>query len=85
MEMPFALENNGSQVYIPLSSIKIGSEKKSVFVLESNNQVRELYIETGEIVGDCIEIIFGLDTGQKLIIDGHRNLKSGQYAVENNE
>lgn len=85
VEIPFLLENNGTQLYIPLSSINVGSEKKSVFVVESNNQAKEVYIETGDIFGSSIEVLSGLEVGQKLVIQGQKSIRDGQFVNEVNE
>lgn len=62
-------ESISSDVYLlPLSSIKISSEKSVVFTLNSNNEIVENEVILGNIVGESIEVLDGLDKEMSIIL-----------------
>lgn len=79
--MQFKLQNNEETIYIPLSSVNIGNEQMSVFVIGEDNKVTETFITTGDVIGSNIEVLEGLTVGQNIIIDGQRSVRDGQIVA----
>ncbi|OGJ52048.1 hypothetical protein A2335_04735 [Candidatus Peregrinibacteria bacterium RIFOXYB2_FULL_32_7] len=64
------------KIFIPMKNIKISNSEYSVFVYE-NGLAIEKTIEIGNIFGDMVEIISGLNQGDILIISNTQDLKDG--------
>ncbi len=63
-------------ILVPLDSVKFMKEGKSVFIVEEG-KAREIPVVTGDIVGEKIEILDGLKTGELLVVEGQHYLKTG--------
>jgi RND family efflux transporter MFP subunit len=74
-------------ILIPKFSIKKVGQLSGVYTLENNNLIRLRFIKTGKVYGNNIEVLSGLDIGDKIItypldkvFDGIRAKKS--YSVD---
>lgn len=77
VDVSISLNNRGSDtVFVPLKSVNITPTERFVFVAE-NGQAKKVPVEIGEIEGDKIEIITGINNGDKLITEGSKNLEEG--------
>jgi RND family efflux transporter MFP subunit len=64
------INNNNTQIYIPLSSI-FTDHSKSSFVWKINNgKVNKVEVQTGKLQQNKIEIIKGLHSGDKIAVSG---------------
>lgn len=63
--------------FVPLEAVTIGQRKTEVFVAE-NGKAKSREIKTGEVIGSKIEIIAGLQAGDKVVVKNGRNLQDGQ-------
>ena len=66
--------------FIPLEAVNIGQKKNEVFVIR-NGQAEKREIETGEIIGRQIEIKEGLKENEMVVIEGNRNLQTGEVVI----
>jgi multidrug efflux pump subunit AcrA (membrane-fusion protein) len=66
--------------FIPLEAVNIGQKKNEVFVIR-NGQAEKREIETGEIIGRQIEIKEGLKENEMVVIEGNRNLQTGETVI----
>ena len=65
-----------NKYFLPLEAIKIGQTRSTVFVIEDNvAHVRE--VETGRVFGEYVEVVAGLNQGEKIAVTGSRNLQDG--------
>lgn len=74
---------NPSAIMIPQSIISENAEgNQYVYVIKNINGnygvARQVIITTGKTQGDVIEILSGVSTGDKLIVEGARSVKNGQ-------
>lgn len=70
--------NQGNRVFIPLNSIHLSESDKFVWVLDENNQTSLQAIETGEIIGEFIEVKNGLEGNEKIIRTSSSFLTEGE-------
>ncbi len=76
----FLSVENGGNFFLPIEAVNIGQTKKDVFVIE-NGLAKMTSVETGKIIGKQIEIVSGLEKGDKVIIAGGKSLEQGQRVV----
>lgn len=69
------LENG--QFLIPLKSVSIAQTNNYVFLAQEGYAVKHS-VEIGSIEGDSALVTSGLNNGDKLIIEGNRNLEGGE-------
>lgn len=63
-------------VFIPLSSVLSKGDKELVYLYDETNQtVKSVEIETGKIINDTITVISGLNSGDKVVVDGQYRLQ----------
>ncbi len=67
---------NQDSFFVPLDAINIGQTMTRVFKIK-NGVAKAVEVEMGEIIGNQVEIIQGLEEGDQVIIDGNRNLREG--------
>jgi RND family efflux transporter MFP subunit len=73
-------DNSGasiSSVYVPLDAVIIATEEQYVYVLDGGKAVKKT-VKTGEVSGDQIQILEGLSSSDKVIVDGAKSLIDGQ-------
>jgi RND family efflux transporter MFP subunit len=70
--------NQSQKVAIPLGSVMQLSDGPAVYVYSDKTQtVSKKRIETGEILKDQIEVLDGLESGDKLVVEGQFVIKDG--------
>jgi RND family efflux transporter MFP subunit len=70
--------NQSQKVAIPLGSVMQLSDGPAVYVYSDKAQtVSKKRIETGEILKDQIEVLDGLESGDKLVVEGQFVIKDG--------
>ena len=67
-----------NQIYIPLNSILISDGKKLAKTVLDNNTILCKPIETGQIIGDYIEVLSGLDGDEQIISSITSFLEDGE-------
>jgi len=70
-----AEETASAALLVPLSAVKITAQSHSVFVVEDGHTV-SVSIETGNLIGDKIEILSGID-GYDAIVSSVRGIEEG--------
>jgi membrane fusion protein, multidrug efflux system len=66
-----------SGVAVPLAAVQRHGELANVYVVGSDNVARLRLITTGETRGDTIEVLSGLDDGERIVILPPANLSDG--------
>lgn len=61
----------------PIASVVIQDGYSYVFVLNADNTVQRRHIETGSVRGNAIEIVSGLQPGERIVDKGAGFLKDG--------
>lgn len=69
---------------VPLESVVSSDGYSYVFVLSENNTVARRRIETGAIHGNAIEVVSGLDGGERIVVKGAGFLKDGDLVSVSN-
>lgn len=77
VRLPINAGGTGGSFFIPLDAVTIGTERHFVYVVE-DGKAHQVTVETGEINGDLIEIMSGLDEGAQIILDGAKRVSEGQ-------
>jgi membrane fusion protein (multidrug efflux system) len=68
-------------ITIPRTAISFAPYGDSVFVInegEGGLTVQRQPVETGNVDGDLVEIVTGLEPGQRIVLAGHQKLRNGQ-------
>ncbi|AOY77104.1 efflux RND transporter periplasmic adaptor subunit [Clostridium formicaceticum] len=74
--------SNGEKTLIPLSSVMHLSAGSAVYVYSDETQTVSLrMIETGEIIKDKIEVLEGLTSDEKIVIEGQFLLRDGEQVM----
>jgi len=76
LQRPVTSEEQKPRTAINPSAIITSSGKKHVFLVKGD-QVIETPITTGEQIGDMIEVISGIKTGDKIVLKPLDKLKNG--------
>lgn len=77
-------KEDGKTIMIPFSSVIHFSEGESVYVYDSNTKtVKAKRIRTGNLVGEFIEVLEGLNEGELLVVEGHYQVTDGEQVVVN--
>ena len=63
---------------VPKDAVVAKGPQKFVFVMNGNNTVSELPVQTGSGVGAWIEVQGALKVGQKVVTRGNERLMTGQ-------
>lgn len=63
--------------FVPLSAVSIGQQSNIVFV-EREGSAKTVEVEIGQNIGQQVEIIGGLEDGDRLIIENNRGLRNGE-------
>jgi RND family efflux transporter MFP subunit len=58
------------RVMVPLDAVLDSGERKTVFVDRGNGRLEPRHVRTGEQAGDRVEILAGLDPGERIVISG---------------
>jgi membrane fusion protein, multidrug efflux system len=77
---------NTKAIVIPVNVIQSDEKSKYVYVMENGANGKKVTkkknISVGEIYGDDIEVLSGLGSGDRIIIQGFQNLYEGQLIDE---
>jgi HlyD family secretion protein len=68
---------SGPAYMVPLESVVSADGYSYVFVLSENNLVARRRIETGAVHEDAIEVVSGLEVGERIVVKGAGFLKDG--------
>ncbi len=74
IKINLSLNKNENSFFIPLSVVSIGQKNNTVFVLE-DGQARIKTVQIGKTIGNQIQILKGIENGDKLIVENNRNLR----------
>lgn len=82
MTVKIRMETDGQKSYIivPRSAVVFLSHKAHVFI-EENGEAVAKEIEMGEEMGNRVEVISGIDPGERVIITGLTSLRSGDAVI----
>ena len=78
-KLPISSQSNGQlgSVVIPLDAVTIATENSFVYV-NDHGKAKRVIVKTGQINGDQIEILEGLNSQDEVILNGAKNLTDGQ-------
>lgn len=76
-----SIVNNG-QLLVPISALKIGNESSYVFAVNENDELYEIPVKEGAIIGEKILINEGLNASDVIVVDA-RGLKEGDRVTLN--
>lgn len=70
---------NGSMetFLIPINSVINDPDASVVFIYKEDGTVEERIVELGQVLGDRIQILGGLEEGDKIVVDGQYRIKNG--------
>jgi RND family efflux transporter MFP subunit len=63
--------------FVPLDAVIIATEEQYVFVAQDGKAVKKI-VTTGDVFGDQIQILSGLDLDDRVIVEEAKNLMDGQ-------
>lgn len=72
----------GKSIFVPLDALTIATEEQFLFVLEGD-KARKVVVELGNINGDVVEVLDGLEGNEEIIVDGAKDVKDGQTVTLN--
>lgn len=64
-------------ILIPINSVINDPDGSIVFIYKEDGYVEERRVELGDVLGDKIQILDGLNQGDKIVIDGQYRVKNG--------
>lgn len=67
---------------VPSSAIVADGDRKLLYIAEDGGKYEERVVETGRVQGDLIEIVSGLDIGDRVVVKGAFVLKSEKVKAE---
>lgn len=70
-------QGRGAATVIPEEAIVPIEERQYVYVVDSENKAMQVEVTTGRRSPGSVEVISGLEVGQKIVIDGTMNLRPG--------
>jgi RND family efflux transporter MFP subunit len=68
--------NTESTIFVPLKSVIITPTEKFIYIYD-NGFAKKALVITGDIEGDSVEIISGVNFGDEIITVGHQSLEDG--------
>lgn len=63
---------------VPRDALVLRPEGHSVFVVDADNQARQISVTVGTGQGDDIEVLGGVSAGDRVVVRGNERLQSGQ-------
>ncbi len=63
-------------ILVPVNSVINNPDGSTVFICEEGH-VKEKAVELGEVLGNRIQILKGIEEGEKIVVDGQYRLKDG--------
>jgi len=76
-KLPLSTGISTGSRFLPLDAVTIGTESQFVYI-NDNGHAKKVPVQTGNIAGDQIEILSGLDPNAEVIVTGAKNLTDGQ-------
>lgn len=74
-----------STLVIPQTAIVMREDQKTVYIIDPNNIVQQKLLEVGSINDGMVEVLNGLDEGDRIVISGQNRLRQGsKVTYENN-
>jgi multidrug efflux pump subunit AcrA (membrane-fusion protein) len=67
---------------VPSSAIVADGDRKLLYIAEDGGKYEERVVETGRVQEDLIEIVSGLDIGDRFVVKGAFVLKSEKVKAE---
>src|SRR5277367_3374855 len=77
-DVALRIQNDPNALTLPLQAIDRGADKTTVLLVNSQNQVEEREIHTGIEGSDRIQILSGLNEGDRVIVGNLSKYRSGQ-------
>ena len=77
-EADLGLEQHDNVLAIPLQAVNHEANKTTVFVVNSNGELRDQPVELGLKTASDTEVLSGLNEGDQVVISDRSGLKSGQ-------
>jgi len=72
---------DGGRLFIPITAVLISSNETYVWTIEEG-KTKKVPVELGNIQGDHVELIGGIDQGMEIIIEGGRIIEQEGTLVE---
>lgn len=69
---------------IPQTAIVMREDQKTVYVIDQNNVVQQKLLEVGSINDGMVEVLSGLDEGDRIVISGQNRLRQGSKVTYEN-
>jgi multidrug efflux pump subunit AcrA (membrane-fusion protein) len=73
---------NNKAITIPINTLQSDEQGKFVLVAAKNEEnkmiARKKIVEMGEMYGDRVEILSGLQAGDQIVVGGYQSLYDGQ-------
>ncbi|WP_294199889.1 efflux RND transporter periplasmic adaptor subunit [uncultured Chryseobacterium sp.] len=75
---PSQNRKSNDKIIIPLKYILLDyPDKRFVWIADKNNKVQRKEVNLGQLLGNDVEIIGGLQIGDRIITDGYQNINPG--------
>lgn len=75
---PSQNNQNATKIVVPLKYVLLDyPDKRFVWVVDSNNKAQRKEVELGQLLGNNVEILSGLQQGNKVVADGYQNISAG--------
>ena len=78
-DVSLRVQNDPNALTLPLQAITRGADKTTVLVVNSQNHVEEREIHTGIEGSDRIQVLSGLNEGDRVIVGNLRAYRPGQH------
>jgi multidrug efflux pump subunit AcrA (membrane-fusion protein) len=76
-EATLTLDRKNDALVLPLQAVSQTNGQVTVFVVNANNTIEERKIEAGLQTADDIEILSGLNMGDRVVVSDRSSLKNG--------
>ena len=70
--------NSREVLSVPRDALVLRPEGQSIFIVDANNQARQVSVTTGAGSGDRIEVLGAVSPGDRVVIRGNERLQPGQ-------
>jgi|GEM_PF-650564 len=72
-------------LHIPQDFIVTRLEGNGVFLIGGDGRARWKTLELGEVVGNLVQVISGVERGDRIVVTGHRSLANGDELIVTRE
>lgn len=69
---------------IPQTAIVMREDQKTVYIIDQNDVVQQKLLEVGSINDGMVEVLSGLDEGDRIVIGGQNRLRQGSKVTYEN-